>query len=137
MPHPALLALAPSPQVVGAVGWNQERLPIPCDIPQGMQDLIAACFGEPQGRPSFRWVWGAPRCGVALLPPAWQSCREAHPSGRLRRIIAGGKQRRRGGCVELSAGALPFLQQHSRASPVAACEPPSLPSPAAAKSFPC
>jgi hypothetical protein len=40
-------------QVVGAVGWNKERLPIPSDAPQGMQDLIAACFGEPQLRPSF------------------------------------------------------------------------------------
>lgn len=47
-------------QVVGAVGWNKERLPVPCDIPQGMQDLIAACFGEPQGRPSFRWAADRP-----------------------------------------------------------------------------
>lgn len=41
-------------QVVGAVGWNDDRLPIPEDISPAMADLIAACFGDPSGRPSFR-----------------------------------------------------------------------------------
>lgn len=45
------------PQVVGAVGWNSERLPIPTECSEGMQQLIGACFGEPQGRPTFRWAW--------------------------------------------------------------------------------
>jgi serine/threonine protein kinase len=40
-------------QVVGAVGWNNQRLPIPDEAPAAVRDLIDACFGEPGGRPSF------------------------------------------------------------------------------------
>ena len=43
-------------QVVGAVGWDDQRLTIPDDVAPAMRDLIAACFGEPQGRPTFRRV---------------------------------------------------------------------------------
>lgn len=56
---PMRLSQPPQPpheQVVGAVGWNKERLPVPVDVPPAMRDLIEACFGEPQGRPSFRCV---------------------------------------------------------------------------------
>ena len=74
---PLPLCLAPV-QVVGAVGWNKERLSIPADIPQGMQDLIAACFGEPQGRPSFRCAAGVPEC--SCLDP--QSVQHALASRR-------------------------------------------------------
>ena len=40
-------------QVVGAVGWSEQRLPIPDAAPPALADLITACFGEPAGRPSF------------------------------------------------------------------------------------
>ncbi len=42
------------PQVVGAVGWSNQRLPIPEDAPEGMRQLISECFGEPDSRPPFR-----------------------------------------------------------------------------------
>jgi serine/threonine protein kinase len=40
-------------QVVRAVGWNGERLPIPEDAPEDVQNLIKACFGDAGQRPSF------------------------------------------------------------------------------------
>jgi hypothetical protein len=43
-------------QVVGAVGWDDQRLAIPDDVAPAMRQLIAACFGEPLGRPTFRCV---------------------------------------------------------------------------------
>ena len=48
-------------QVVGAVGWNDERLGTPEEGPPAIRELIDACFGEPAGRQSFRWA--GRRCG--------------------------------------------------------------------------
>lgn len=40
-------------QVVGAVGWGHERLPIPADARPDVQELIARCFADQSKRPSF------------------------------------------------------------------------------------
>ena len=57
-------------QVVGAVGWDLARLVIPDDVAPAMRDLIAACFDEPQGRPTFRCVCEASPACVSVTSEA-------------------------------------------------------------------
>jgi hypothetical protein len=40
-------------QVVGAVGWNDERLHVPESVQPELAKLITSCFAEPQARPTF------------------------------------------------------------------------------------
>lgn len=58
-------------QVVGAVGWSNERLTVPPDARPAMRALIEACFGEPLGRPSFSDIIPMLKGMIkALGPPA-------------------------------------------------------------------
>ena len=40
-------------QVVGAVGWGGQKLPLPEPEDHPLRDLIARCWLEPAQRPSF------------------------------------------------------------------------------------
>lgn len=40
-------------QVVGAVGWGNARLQIPCEADPALSCLILRCWSEPHNRPSF------------------------------------------------------------------------------------
>ncbi|KAL4448958.1 hypothetical protein ABPG77_007675 [Micractinium sp. CCAP 211/92] len=61
-------------QVVGAVGWSNQRLPIPEDAPEGMRQLISECFGEPDSRPPFSEIIPRLKAMIRALgaPPGQQ-----------------------------------------------------------------
>lgn len=67
------------------MGWSNQRLPITDDVPEGMRQLIAECFGEPASRPAFRCGPSLScGCGPALhcvLPTSRQSPAAEAPGG--------------------------------------------------------
>ncbi|KAG7671439.1 hypothetical protein KSW81_003576 [Nannochloris sp. 'desiccata'] len=69
-------------QVVGAVGFANERLPIPPGIRPGLGDLMARCFGIPEDRPSFSEI-------ISILKRQIRALVAAGPAAKLAAAVAG------------------------------------------------
>ncbi|KAH7622771.1 hypothetical protein Ndes2526B_g02043 [Nannochloris sp. 'desiccata'] len=69
-------------QVVGAVGFANERLPIPPGIRPGLGDLMARCFGIPEDRPSFSEI-------ISILKRQIRALVAAGSAAKLAAAVAG------------------------------------------------
>ena len=68
-------------QVVAAVGWGNERLPIPQDCRAGIRDLIGSCFAEEDERPSFSEIIVVVKTAIHDLGPPPSVTSPTHQSG--------------------------------------------------------
>ena len=64
-------------QVVGAVGFAHERLPIPDGMSPGLGDLMARCFGKPEDRPSFSEIISILKRQMRVLVAAGSAAKSA------------------------------------------------------------
>jgi serine/threonine protein kinase len=69
-------------QVVGAVGFANERLPVPEGMKPGLADLMQRCFGPSEDRPSFSEIISILKRQVNVLITAGSAARSAAASNK-------------------------------------------------------
>ena len=75
-------------QVVGAVGFAHERLPVPTNIRPAMQDLMRRCFGPAEDRPSFSEIISILKRQIAAMTPQSSFSHNNSMAGRQSSIAA-------------------------------------------------
>jgi hypothetical protein len=82
-------------QVVGSVGWNNERLAVPANAHPAVRELLTRCFGPPADRPSFSEI-------ISILKRRLQGMGPPPPQGQLSPFATAGDgsaEKRRNGAA--------------------------------------